>query len=100
MRLDVRDLYASFRYAGIYHGPIFQNPKNIRAREKQSISSFIVADTASTMPSRYQHQHVLHPTTLDTVFQAAYTALPGAGSMTTNAQSPDPLSISGWPMTS
>ena len=88
MRLDVRDLYTSLRCAGIYHGPIFQNLKNIRARDKQSISSFVVADTASTMPSHYQHQHVLHPTTLDTVFQAAYTALPGAGSKTPNSQIP------------
>ena len=88
IRVDPRDIYAGLRAAGIYHGPVFQNLMNIRAREKQSVSAFTVADTASTMPSRYQHQHVIHPTTLDTVFQAAYTALPGAGSNTQNSQIP------------
>ncbi|KAL2258524.1 hypothetical protein VTK26DRAFT_8144 [Humicola hyalothermophila] len=44
---------------------------------KQSITSFAVADSQATMPKRHQHQHVIHPTTLDSVFQAAYTAVPG-----------------------
>lgn len=88
IRVDPRDVYAGLRSAGIHHGPIFQNLKNIRARDKQSVSAFTVADTASTMPSHYQHQHVIHPTTLDTVFQAAYTALPGAGSKTQSSQIP------------
>jgi acyl transferase domain-containing protein/ubiquinone/menaquinone biosynthesis C-methylase UbiE len=79
-RIDPRDIYGGMRSVGIYHGPIFQNLKSIRASQKQSVSGFAVADTASAMPSHYQHEHVLHPTTLDSVFQAAYTALPGAGS--------------------
>lgn len=79
-RIDPRDVYYGMRSVGICHGPIFRNLKSIRARSKQSVSTFVVADTASTMPSQYQHKHVLDPTTLDSVFQAAYTALPGAGS--------------------
>ncbi|KIM94092.1 hypothetical protein OIDMADRAFT_207730 [Oidiodendron maius Zn] len=88
IRIDPKDIYANLRAAGIHHGPIFQNLKNIRARNKQSVSTFVVADTATTMPSNYEQPHILHPTTLDTVFQAAYTALPGAGSRTQNSQIP------------
>lgn len=88
IRVDPKDIYATLRSAGIFHGPIFQNLKNIQARDKQSVSAFIVADTAATMPNNYQHEHIVHPTTLDTVFQAAYTALPGAGSKTQNSQIP------------
>ncbi len=80
MRIDPRDIYQGMRDVGIHHGPIFQNLKSIRARNKQSVSTFVVADTASTMPKHYQSKHVIDPTTLDSVFQAAYTALPGAGS--------------------
>jgi acyl transferase domain-containing protein/ubiquinone/menaquinone biosynthesis C-methylase UbiE len=79
VRISPRDIYSSLRSGGISHGPIFQNLKSIRARNKQSVTSFIIADSAATMPKQHQHSHIVHPTTLDSVFQAAYTALPGAG---------------------
>jgi acyl transferase domain-containing protein len=79
IRISPRDIYASLRSGGISHGPIFQNLKTIRARSKQSVTLFTVADSEATMPKNHQHGHVVHPTTLDSVFQAAYTALPGAG---------------------
>ncbi|KAK3904486.1 hypothetical protein C8A05DRAFT_13641 [Staphylotrichum tortipilum] len=80
-RISPRDLYATLRSGGISHGPIFQNFKSIRTRTRQSVTSFVVADSESTMPKNHQHPHVVHPTTLDSVFQAAYTAVPGAGSV-------------------
>ncbi|KAH6658934.1 hypothetical protein BKA67DRAFT_509967 [Truncatella angustata] len=76
MRVMPRDIYANMRSVGIYHGPIFQNLKSIRAHSKQSVSTFVTADTASIMPYNYQREHVVHPTTLDSVFQSAYTAMP------------------------
>lgn len=88
MRISPKDVYGGMRSVGIYHGPIFQNIKNIRADNKQSVSVFAVADATSAMPAHHQHEHVLHPTTLDSVFQAAYTALPGAGSKLTAPQVP------------
>ncbi|KAJ4286910.1 hypothetical protein N0V88_007855 [Collariella sp. IMI 366227] len=79
IRISPRDIYSSLKLGGICYGPIFQNLKSIRARSKQSVTSFVVADTEATMPKSHQHPHVVHPTTLDSVFQAAYTAVPGAG---------------------
>ena len=79
-RINPGDIYAGMRSGGICHGPIFQNIKSIRVRGgKQSVTTFSVADSASMMPKNHQHPHVVHPTTLDSVFQAAYTAVPGAG---------------------
>ncbi|KAL1841095.1 hypothetical protein VTJ49DRAFT_7426 [Mycothermus thermophilus] len=77
IRIRPQDLYASLRAGGISHGPLFQNLHSIRTRSKQSVAVFTVADSASSMPHRHQHPHVVHPTTLDSVFQAAYSALPG-----------------------
>lgn len=88
MRIDPKDVYSGMRSVGIYHGPIFQNLKTIKANKKRSLSTFAIADTASTMPYKFQHEHVLDPTTLDSIFQAAYTALPGAGSKMSNPQVP------------
>lgn len=88
MRIDPKDVYSGLRSVGIYHGPIFQNLKAIKADKKRSLSTLAIADTASTMPYKFQHEHVLDPTTLDTIFQATYTALPGAGSQMSNPHVP------------
>ncbi|KAK0741973.1 hypothetical protein B0T21DRAFT_408828 [Apiosordaria backusii] len=75
-RISPHDMYAGLRSGGICHGPIFQNIKSIRTRGQQSVTSFTVANSRATMPKNHQHDHVVHPTTLDSVFQAAYTAIP------------------------
>lgn len=70
------EIYDALHSVGICHGPIFQNLKKIQVGKNQSVSTFSVADTASLMPHGYEHEHVLHPTTLDSLFQAAYSAVP------------------------
>lgn len=91
-RISPQDIYSGLRAGGINHGPIFRNIKSIRARSKQSVVAFSVVDSAAAMPKHHQHPHVIHPTTLDSVFQAVYTALPGAGN--TNGTPKVPRSIS------
>lgn len=80
-RISPKDIYAGLQSGGICHGPIFRNIQSIRARRfsNKSVTSFTVADSQATMPKHHQQPHVVHPTTLDSVFQAAYTALPAAG---------------------
>lgn len=73
--LSPQQFYANVRAGGISHGPSFQNMQSIRARRLQSLSTFRVADTAGVMPHQHQHQHVIHPTTLDSIIQSAYPAL-------------------------
>ncbi|KAB2573735.1 Lovastatin diketide synthase mokB [Lasiodiplodia theobromae] len=70
------DMFEFLQSVGIYHGPVFRNLKKIMSGEGRSATTFSVADTAASMPGNYQHEHLLHPTTLDSVFVAAYSALP------------------------
>ncbi|KEQ90223.1 hypothetical protein AUEXF2481DRAFT_71742 [Aureobasidium subglaciale EXF-2481] len=75
--VEPKELYASLQRTGLDHGPIFQNISAIRVGDGVSICDFDIAKTSETMPLRFQQKHVLHPTTLDSVFQAVFTALLG-----------------------
>jgi acyl transferase domain-containing protein/NADPH:quinone reductase-like Zn-dependent oxidoreductase/ubiquinone/menaquinone biosynthesis C-methylase UbiE len=79
--MNPADVYDAMHHVEIRHGPIFQNLKGIRTRNEQSVASFSIADTATTQPYGHQSEHVVDPTTLDSLFQAAYAgyiALPDA----------------------
>ncbi|KAK4677801.1 Type I Iterative PKS [Podospora pseudoanserina] len=91
-RVSPQDMYAGLRSGGICHGPIFQNIKSIRTRGQQSVTSFTVADSKATMPKHHQHDHVVHPTTLDSVFQAAYTAIPDSSNVRQTPKVPKTIS--------
>lgn len=71
------ELYDTLRAVGVYHGPVFQNITAISSGQATSVCTFSIADTAATLPGEFEEDHVIHPTTLDSVFQAAYSALPG-----------------------
>lgn len=86
--VDPREIYNSLHGLGIQHGPAFQNLTAIQTDDGQSVSTFRITDTASLMPEGYEHKHILHPTTLDSIFQAVYTALPEAGLQQTSAMVP------------
>ncbi|KAG6361752.1 hypothetical protein INS49_009980 [Diaporthe citri] len=79
-KVDPEDMFASLRSKGIYHGPFFQNITAIEqdGRDSRSVSSLGIADTSSVAESLPQ-QHVLHPTTLDSIILSCYSALPGVG---------------------
>jgi acyl transferase domain-containing protein/NADPH:quinone reductase-like Zn-dependent oxidoreductase len=88
IRISPSDVYDSMHRVGIQHGPIFQNLKAVQARPQGSLATIQIVDTASLMPYQFEHSHVIHPTTLDTVFQAIYAALPAAGAHLPSAQVP------------
>lgn len=74
-------VYDALHHIEVKHGPAFRNLIQIRARDAQAVATFAVTDTAAIQPYRYQHAHVVHPTTLDALFQFAYAnyiALPDA----------------------
>lgn len=76
------DLFGNLCSTGIQHGPSFQNLVAISACQNHSVTTFAVRDTASIMPAQHQQKHVVHPTTLDSIFQAAYPSLPDGASKT------------------
>ncbi|KAK1977921.1 type I polyketide synthase [Colletotrichum cereale] len=63
-------LFARMRKMELHHGPAFQNMLDIRAKDSGSKFQFRVADTKSAS------SHLIHPTTLDSIFQGTYAALP------------------------
>jgi acyl transferase domain-containing protein/ubiquinone/menaquinone biosynthesis C-methylase UbiE len=86
--INPSDIYRSMQAVGIHHGPAFRNLESIEWCQSQSVSTFYIAETAPLMPCGHESTHVLHPTTLDSIFQAAYSTLPGAGSRQSSAMVP------------
>jgi acyl transferase domain-containing protein/NADPH:quinone reductase-like Zn-dependent oxidoreductase/ubiquinone/menaquinone biosynthesis C-methylase UbiE len=71
--------YESLRDLGIDYGPLFKNLTSLSHSQGVATGEIRVADTAAVMPLRYESRHVIHPTTLDALFQTAYATLPNAG---------------------
>jgi ubiquinone/menaquinone biosynthesis C-methylase UbiE len=74
-QLNPKEFYRTLQAKGIYHGKVFQNLVSIQHNRGRSLCTVRVADTASTMPYCVEQPHVLHPTTLDSIFQAVYSSL-------------------------
>jgi acyl transferase domain-containing protein/NADPH:quinone reductase-like Zn-dependent oxidoreductase/NAD(P)-dependent dehydrogenase (short-subunit alcohol dehydrogenase family)/ubiquinone/menaquinone biosynthesis C-methylase UbiE len=85
-RVHPEDMWASLREKGLHHGRLFQNTTSImqdidaKAREARCVTNIEVADVG--------RKHVLHPTTLDSVFISSYAALSGAGAGDDSAKVP------------
>lgn len=76
--VDPIDMWSTLESLGIKYGPTFRNISDIRQSksELRSTSTITVPDTS--MPNDLPRNHIAHPSTLDAVAQAAFTALPGA----------------------
>lgn len=75
--MDPDKIFSGLRALGIYHGPLFQNLLDIKTHDDYSVTTFRVRDVNAGLEAQLPQEHVLHPTTLDSVFQAAYPALNG-----------------------
>lgn len=73
--MDPDKIFTGLRALGIYHGPLFQNLLDIKTHDNYSLTTFRVRDVNAGLNEHLPQEHVLHPTTLDSVFQAAYPAL-------------------------
>jgi ubiquinone/menaquinone biosynthesis C-methylase UbiE len=73
--MQVEDLYKRLQAVGVSHGPSFQNLKDIIYCPGSSSSVFGISDVDTLTRFKYQYGHIVHPTTLDSIFQAAYSAL-------------------------
>lgn len=69
--VDIESLFAGLHKMGIHHGPVFQNLIDSHAAGDRAITNFAIANVASEA-----HDYVVHPTTLDSIFQATYSSLP------------------------
>ncbi|RWA09000.1 hypothetical protein EKO27_g6114 [Xylaria grammica] len=69
--VGVDDIFAGLRGMTFYHGPMFQNLVDSRICGTKGITTLNVAPCASETDREY----AIHPTTLDSIIVAAYSAL-------------------------
>ncbi|KAM5465923.1 Type I Iterative PKS [Microsporum audouinii] len=71
--IEPADVFHTLRKAGVHHGPLFQNLSSVRAGFNKAVASFSSVDSAAIQST--SSDHIIHPITLDSVFQAVYAAL-------------------------
>jgi acyl transferase domain-containing protein len=69
--VDPENLWADLRKMSMYHGPTFRPITSIKTARDKTITEISIKDVVSE-----SHDYVIHPTTLDGIFIAAYNGLP------------------------
>ncbi|KAM7191829.1 Compactin diketide synthase mokB [Rhypophila sp. PSN 637] len=87
-QVPVADFYAFINKMGVQLGPVFQVLKTIGSGHYESICDLVISDTAAFMPENYEHDHIIHPTTLDGVVQMAASAATEGGLTVDRAKIP------------
>ncbi|ETS77656.1 hypothetical protein PFICI_09718 [Pestalotiopsis fici W106-1] len=66
-------LYESLHVIGMEYGPLFQNIASLDRNDKECVFEIRIPDTRSSMPAKFELPHTLHPATLDSIFQTAFS---------------------------
>ncbi|KAI1392245.1 ketoacyl-synt-domain-containing protein [Hypoxylon trugodes] len=67
-----RQLYETLDVIGMNYGPLFRNISSLFRRENFCVSTIRIPDTKSVMPANFEYPHIIHPATLDAIFQTAF----------------------------
>ncbi|KAI1374887.1 ketoacyl-synt-domain-containing protein [Hypoxylon crocopeplum] len=67
-----RQLYETLDVIGMNYGPLFQNIASLHKRDNACASIIRIPDTKSGMPASFEYPHIVHPATLDSIFQTAF----------------------------
>lgn len=70
--LPPRQLYETLDVVGLNYGPCFQNVTSIATHRNSCISRVRISDTKSKMPANFEYPHIIHPATLDAMFQTLF----------------------------
>ncbi|KAF6802755.1 PKSN polyketide synthase for alternapyrone biosynthesis protein [Colletotrichum sojae] len=82
--VDVEAFYAHLASIGLEYGPTFRGLNAIRCATDadtepqghcKAFGECIVPDSRSVMPESYEHDYLIHPATLDSLFQLVFAAL-------------------------
>lgn len=90
--IDVAAFYSHLASIGLEYGPTFRGLHDVRCRKRNkteqqvqeeetsyrlgsAFGELLVPDTRSAMPHAYEHEAVIHPATLDGLFQLVFAAL-------------------------
>ncbi|KAF2472400.1 uncharacterized protein BDR25DRAFT_341828 [Lindgomyces ingoldianus] len=68
-------VYEDLSKAGLDYGPTFRNLIEVSHGSGQAFGMLQIPDTKSVMPYQYEHDHLLHPATMDTFLQILFPAL-------------------------
>ena len=70
--ISARSLYERLDGIGMNYGLLFQNIVSL-ARDHNSCTSTVrIPDTKSKMPAQFEYDHLIHPATLDAMFQTVF----------------------------
>lgn len=72
---NAEELYERLSQIGMHYGPTFANLENLRWAPGHCIGNLTIPDTAAVMPMHYEQTDVIHPGTLDSIFQTYLPAL-------------------------
>lgn len=71
--VNPRQLYERFDGIGMNYGPLFQNITALSKCNHACTSVVRIPDTKSKMPAQFEYEHLIHPATLDTMFQIVFS---------------------------
>ncbi|CAN8100295.1 unnamed protein product [Discula destructiva] len=70
--INPRALYERLDGIGMNYGPSFQNIVGLSKSQDACTSVVRIPDTKSGMPAQYEYDHLIHPATLDAMFQTVF----------------------------
>ncbi|KAG9606254.1 polyketide synthase, partial [Aureobasidium melanogenum] len=75
LETNVDHFYQQLREAGLEYGPAFANLTDVQSGPCTSAGTVVIADTADTMPARFEYPFVVHPSTLDSCLHPLFLAV-------------------------
>lgn len=70
--INPRSLYEKLDGIGMNYGPLFQNITELAHNQNSCTSVVRIPDTKSKMPAQFEYDHLIHPATLDAMFQTVF----------------------------
>ncbi|KAI1015613.1 hypothetical protein LB503_009786 [Fusarium chuoi] len=67
-----RQLYELLDIVGMNYGSLFQNIIHVRKSKGACVTKIRIPDTRSKMPAKFEYDHLIHPATLDSMFQTPF----------------------------
>ena len=69
-----RQLYETLEAIGMKYGQSFRNITSVQKKDNISCTTVRIPDTQSQMPAKYEYPHLIHPATMDAIFQTLFIA--------------------------
>ena len=87
-----RQFYEQMTNIGLKYGPSFSKLTEIHKGNYQGRCTMKIHDTKSMMPHQYEYDHLIHPSTLDNIFQMLFPAMTSVNEELTIAKVPTSIS--------